>query len=42
MAQRLKNLSANFVPESTDFLDFLSLLPKSEKHIIEKVNVWGK
>lgn len=40
MAKRLQDLSDKFVKESTTFFDYLSLLPKEDRPIIEKVNEW--
>ena len=42
MANRLKSLSNKFVSESADFMDFYSLLPKNERHIVERVEAWSK
>ncbi len=38
MADRLKNLSNKFVAESNSYFDYLTLLPKKDKQIIDRVN----
>ena len=38
MAQRLKDLSQKFVNETVTYFDYMSLVPKEEREIIQQVD----